>query len=826
MIPQGAAVCRRRRQLLLWTCGYGALLLTFSGASQAQPIYSRNLFGSPGIVDMPSARMAPDGELSAGASFFQNTQHYNLGFQALPWLETSFRYSGLSHFNPDYPVYYDRSFGFKARLWNEGDVLPTVAIGVDDVVGTGVYSGEFIVASKQIGPVDATIGLGWGRLGTANTFRNPLGVLSDSFYRTRSLDTPGSANFGDLFHGPTTGIFAGAVWRTPVEGLLVSAEYSSDAFATEKGTGNFKPRSQLNFGAAYQWGNTTLGLQWLYGQSLGGSLSFQIDPVANNQMTRVGPVPPPFHTRSPEEQAHAQFVLRRGGMRDSHAASNTTGAFIDALVTQGANPQTIAFTGRTLTLSAGQNNAAALCSTAAQMAANYHIGLDYITVHGPATQQCTVQQSAAPSVTFLTLPAVATKATGPVVIDARGSKDSLVASIAAIRRDLATQGITVGAIDITNGLATVYYGNSLYYREDNALDRVVRVLLTDAPVDVEEFRLIPTVNDIAQRQFNILRSSTERSIAQSDSYSFDFDGNHAVEAPVSNPILQRAQRGTFPQFSWTVFPQLRQELFDPSNPMAVQILVGAAASLELFSGFRITGEGELNIYDNFNTLRPSDSVLPHVRTDFISYFTKGKNGIGQLDADYRFKLSDDVFGIVKAGYLESMFAGVGGEVLWRPEGQRWALSADLYGLKQRDFDRLLSLQNYHVITGHVSLYYASPWYGLDFMVRAGRYLAGDEGVTFRASRRFSTGVEVGAFFTKTNVSAQRFGEGSFDKGIFFRMPLGWIIPINTQTEYSIELRPVQRDGGQNLLGDAPLYEETRRSSETEMSLVSAGSSTQ
>ena len=61
--------------------------------------------------------MAPDGELSAGASFLQNNQHYNLGFQILPWLEGSFRYSGLQHFNPDYPVYYDRAFGVKVRLW-------------------------------------------------------------------------------------------------------------------------------------------------------------------------------------------------------------------------------------------------------------------------------------------------------------------------------------------------------------------------------------------------------------------------------------------------------------------------------------------------------------------------------------------------------------------------------------------------------------------------------------------------------------------------------------------------------------------------------------
>ena len=58
-----------------------------------------NLFGSRGVIATPSARMAPDGELSVGAGFLKNNQHYNFGFQVLPWLEASFRYSGLQHFH-------------------------------------------------------------------------------------------------------------------------------------------------------------------------------------------------------------------------------------------------------------------------------------------------------------------------------------------------------------------------------------------------------------------------------------------------------------------------------------------------------------------------------------------------------------------------------------------------------------------------------------------------------------------------------------------------------------------------------------------------------
>jgi len=172
--------------------------------------------------------------------------------------------------------------------------------------------------------------------------------------------------------------------------------------------------------------------------------------------------------------------------------------------------------------------------------------------------------------------------------------------------------------------------------------------------------------------------------------------------------------------------------------------------------------------------------------------------------------------LAKAGYLESMFAGIGGEILWRPEDQRWALGGDLFDVQQRDFDRLFGLQNYRTITGHMSLYYASPWYGLNFTLRAGQYLAKDHGFTLEISRRFATGVEVGAFFTKTNVSSKQFGEGSFDKGIVIRVPIDWSFPADTQTELATTIRPVQRDGGQRLDGDAVLYEITRRTSESEI----------
>jgi hypothetical protein len=150
-----------------------------------------------------------------------------------------------------------------------------------------------------------------------------------------------------------------------------------------------------------------------------------------------------------------------------------------------------------------------------------------------------------------------------------------------------------------------------------------------------------------------------------------------------------------------------------------------------------------------------------------------------------------------------MFAGVSGEVLWRPHDSPIAVGLDLNWVAQRAFDQGFGLRDYRVATGHLSLYADLPWWNLYAVGRAGRYLAGDWGGTLEIGRRFDSGIEVGAFATLTDVPFSRFGEGSFDKGIYVRIPLDLFgAPARGRAEALI--RPVQRDGGQRLAVDNPL----------------------
>ena len=126
-------------------------------------------FGTTGLIDIPSARMLSDGELRLIYSNQKIANITNITYQVTPWLQTTFRYT---IFNPDNPIRNstsidgnnDRSYAAKITILDEKKYQPQLAIGVKDILGTGVWGSEYLVASKKINNLDVTLGVGWGRL--------------------------------------------------------------------------------------------------------------------------------------------------------------------------------------------------------------------------------------------------------------------------------------------------------------------------------------------------------------------------------------------------------------------------------------------------------------------------------------------------------------------------------------------------------------------------------------------------------------------------------------------------------------------------------------
>ena len=156
-------------------------------------------------------------------------------------------------FDPSYDLY-DRSFDVQFQLLNEKGWVPSVALGLRDFLGTGVYSSEYLVASKTVAEdFTLTAGIGWGRLSGVGGFENPFCAVADSFC-TREIDygEGGTIDFGSFFHGEDAALFGGVEWRATPK-FTLKAEYSPDAYTREQENSDFERKSPMNFGAEYRW---------------------------------------------------------------------------------------------------------------------------------------------------------------------------------------------------------------------------------------------------------------------------------------------------------------------------------------------------------------------------------------------------------------------------------------------------------------------------------------------------------------------------------------------------------------------------------------------
>ena len=674
------------------------LLLAATAAVAEEVPATGGDFGGVGLLETRNARFREDGVLEAGTSLRADRRFWFLGFQALPFLETTFRLSERLNGTTGRGTTTDRSFDMKLRLLRESAWLPAVAVGLQDMIGTGIYGGEYLVASKRWHGWDFSLGLGWGRLGSAGGIRNPLRRISGRFdERERDVGRGGTLRT-DFFQGSDVAPFGGVEYSLPplptpwgaVEGLRAKLEWSGDELRDERGgypgrtTGlRGRARSQLNGGL--QWSNEWVdaGLAFVNGTDLLARLSLRLDPNRMPVIPLSAPPPVPGRAaRSDGEEGLAPRVF----------------AALDAA---GFQPRAFALEG----------------------------GEAWIAVSGGR---------------FRTLPQV----------------------LARITR--ATEGLLPPEVQVLR--LSWWLGGA----------EVARVL---APRD-------------------ILADAARGHVSPEEAFAA------VTMLPATGDPWSGESRAPPQRLSYGLEPRLGLILGDPTRSLRWQAAIAGTARLELGSGFALAGSVQQRLLGNIGGGLPSDSRLPHVRSDYARYAREGETSIPTLYAERIWNLAPDVFARCTAGWLEPMFGGVSGEVLYRPHDRSWAVGLDLNWVRQRDHDGMLGFRDYGVVTGQASLYADLPVWNLYGVLRAGRYLAGDWGGTVELGRRFANGIEVGGFATFTNVSFAKFGEGSFDKGLYVRIPFD-LLGAQTRGTAQTVIRPVQRDGGQRLMVDNPLWGLTR-----------------
>lgn len=665
------------------------------------PGYTEGDYGGMGLLQTPTARMAPEGELSLSVSRVYPYSRLNVAFQPLPWFEGIFRYTDVSNraYGPaaisGSQSYKDKSIDVKIRLWQESYWLPDVSVGGRDVGGTGLFAGQYGVMSKRLGPFDVSLGLGWGYLGERGDIGNPFGLLDSRFnQRAPQSNAAGGFNVSNFFRGPPS-FFGGFEYQTPLDWLRLKVELDGNNYKHEPQSNNQVQHTPINIGALFRVNkNVDVTVGYERGNQVMASISLH-----SNLATQVSPPkvfdPLPEPTRN-DGGAPAGVTQKPPAQVDwtsvSKDLADNAGVHVDRIAQRGSE----------------------------------------LMVYGQRYRYLYPTQSL-----------------------------GRMSRVLDNRLDDSIQWYTIG--NEIGGLHTV----------DTSVDRARFDDLLSNATDLE------TVRRSSEQDLPTARTETV-----------------LYTAPVK-------------KFSADTSIGYKQTVGGPNGFILYQVSADLNARYNFSPNLWWDGTLSYNLFNNYGNFKyTAPSNLPRVRTYIREYLTDSNLTMPNFQFTGTHQFSQDWFGMGYAGMLESMFGGVGGELLYRPFGQRWALGADINQVQQRGFRQNFNFRKYGITTGQATLYIDTNYHGILLTGGAGRYLAGDYGVTATVSRVFPNGVAMGAYATVTTASGKKYGEGSFDKGIFFSIPFDLLLPTSTRARANIVWQPLLRDGGARLARKYTLYDLT------------------
>lgn len=288
-----------------------------------------------------------------------------------------------------------------------------------------------------------------------------------------------------------------------------------------------------------------------------------------------------------------------------------------------------------------------------------------------------------------------------------------------------------------------------------------------------------------------------------------------IEPQLGRPLLFGAKRGPlsrifFAPFNLNIFfndptGAFRFDLFSVlgySTPVARRLFFNSAVRFTLAE-------------DVTEVEQASNSLLPHVRSDVALYKQGPDLRLLELLLNKYYLFGERLYGRLSAGYYEEMFAGAGGQILYLPRWGKWAVDLSVDWVKQRDPDDAFGFIDYSVLTALAGFHYRFPKFGITTTVRAGRFLAKDDGVRFEVKRRFRSGVEVGGWFTVTDIdditSPGSPDDPYRDKGIFLSVPFNIVLGRDSRATANFSLSPWTRDVGQMVDSPGDLYRLMERS---------------
>lgn len=260
-------------------------------------------------------------------------------------------------------------------------------------------------------------------------------------------------------------------------------------------------------------------------------------------------------------------------------------------------------------------------------------------------------------------------------------------------------------------------------------------------------------------------------------------------------------------FEWSLRPLLEQNAGSQAHGYRYRLAALAEARYQLADKAPLNGwlSAGLDYTLAHNLTRPAtvDPLNDAEPTRSLrGYYAEEPLTLSHLQYSQATPLGSHWFGLAYAGLLETQYAGIGAELLYRPFASPLAWGLNAAHVHQREFDSPFGLRDDNRWTGDATAY-LYPGNNDAFLLEAGlhRYLGGDTGVRLAATHQTPSGVNVSLSSTFSNAR-----EHNITPTLTLSMPLSL---GQTSTAPTLRWQALDSDSGSVLQRRERLFELTQ-----------------
>ncbi|HNS31358.1 MAG TPA: YjbH domain-containing protein [bacterium] len=380
--------------------------------------------------------------------------------------------------------------------------------------------------------------------------------------------------------------------------------------------------------------------------------------------------------------------------------------------------------------------------------------------------------------------------------------ETLPDKLLTIKKYLVEEGLENVRVTLSSDMKTLYIEieNRKYLFHGKAIGRALRVAVAQTPPDIKTICLVLKQMDIPMVELSVPRADYIYYLNRNLT-----DGEIISRMKISSSISEKSiwwnekfaeDQEEIPFLSYYIEPvKLESYWNDPSGFFKIRVGPAATLAKDFKSGWSIISSLKFPLYSNISTGNSPINANP-VRSDIVKYLEDTGVVVDNLFANRFFRLDENSYLRLSAGYMELQYAGIGGEYLRTFRQGRFALGNEVTWAKKRDYDSIFGFRDNSAVTSFFNVYMYSPELDTTFSAKVGKFLAGDKGVRLDISRDIRGG-KVFMWYTKTGTGGFTGPNQNYsDKGIGFAMPVRVLWSSDVRGYYSTAISPWSRDVGQ------------------------------